>query len=44
MRGGRGPIGVVTSGHGVIISWTPIESRTVHAFQDICMHISLVVV
>jgi hypothetical protein len=26
---------------GVIISWTPIESRTVHDPQDICIYFDL---
>jgi hypothetical protein len=39
MRGGKGPLGTVSFHMGDIIFWTPIVSRTVHVFQDICIFV-----
>jgi hypothetical protein len=42
-RGNEGGHGTVWGGvrlvMGAIIIWTPIESRAVHAFEDICIFV-----
>jgi hypothetical protein len=42
-RGDEGGYGPTWDGvhlvMGDIISWTPLESRTVHAFQDVCIFV-----